>query len=427
MAAIKPPRLVKWEGDWHIFYRDLTRPDANGRPKARRMKCTANGASTPPQRKALLKRISHEQNLARVNKELGIEVEGYHCRFLDEVDNYLQDVVDRRELRTSNPQLNLGIAKGTAKRYLEIGREFRAWLMAKYEHIKTSELSSTHLTKFINVYATTPNKTTGAHRSASTVNTAIKVVQACVNFIDLQEPPRFKSVVRLLRGLKPLEVTLKDRAKFKPPELVAVAESMLEEDSRREILNTISRDRLCLLFLMYALCGARNGEIMALKWSDIDLDTGRIRIYGAKTKRYRKLPLVGAPEGDIAPKLVELLRLIGSSSSEPSQSSALLFQCVTKGKVKPNRFPVEPWKRAADVAGVDVMPQKLRQNFTSYAASLGIPASVCAMWQGHTAAVAESNYRTILDERLEGKTFESAMGLDVVIDRLISTITFAAL
>jgi hypothetical protein len=66
---------------------------------------------------------------------------------------------------------------------------------------------------------------------------------------------------------------------------------------------------------------------------------------------------------------------------------------------------------AKKLKGPRIGPQALRQNFTSYAASIGIPAAVAAMWQGHAADVAEKHYRAQVLDRNPGKTIEEVMGL----------------
>lgn len=63
-------------------------------------------------------------------------------------------------------------------------------------------------------------------------------------------------------------------------------------------------------------------------------------------------------------------------------------------------------------------PQMLRQNFTSYAASLGIPAAVTALWQGHATVVAERFYRAQVPERHQGNSLEQAMGMSKVVQKL---------
>ncbi|MBV6514397.1 MAG: hypothetical protein HPKKFMNG_00020 [Planctomycetes bacterium] len=60
----------------------------------------------------------------------------------------------------------------------------------------------------------------------------------------------------------------------------------------------------------------------------------------------------------------------------------------------------------------------LRQNFTSYAASLGIPAAVTALWQGHVKVVAERFYRAQVLERHQGNSLEQAMGMSKVVQKL---------
>lgn len=50
------------------------------------------------------------------------------------------------------------------------------------------------------------------------------------------------------------------------------------------------------------------GVAVNMAWTDVDLERGRITIRASKTGRTRVLPLVGAPEGDVAPVFLELLK-----------------------------------------------------------------------------------------------------------------------
>lgn len=76
-----------------------------------------------------------------------------------------------------------------------------------------------------------------------------------------------------------------------------------------------------------------------------------------------------------------------------------------------HRCTFQPLFTVNQTLNLSITPQKLRQNFTSYAASVGVPASVAAMWQGHGVEVAERHYRAQLIDRQAGHSFESAMGL----------------
>jgi integrase len=52
----------------------------------------------------------------------------------------------------------------------------------------------------------------------------------------------------------------------------------------RRFLETVRADRLAPLWLLYATTGARRGELLALRWDDVDLDAGTISIRRAMTE-----------------------------------------------------------------------------------------------------------------------------------------------
>ncbi|HRK36311.1 MAG TPA: site-specific integrase [Candidatus Hydrogenedentes bacterium] len=175
------------------------------------------------------------------------------------------------------------------------------------------------------------------------------------------------------------------------------------------------------LFLMLALTGARVGEILALKWDDVDLARGRLIIRAQKTGMTRIVPLMGAPEGDIAPGLVALLR------RWKLEAGAREYVLPHDDLPKPV-FPKSGWQMtASEIKGERIGPQALRQNFTSYAASIGIPAAVSAMWQGHASDVAEKYYRAQVLDRNPGASLEAVMGLADFLPRIESSANVASL
>lgn len=52
----------------------------------------------------------------------------------------------------------------------------------------------------------------------------------------------------------------------------------------RRFLETVSGDRLAALWLVHATTGARRGELLGLRWDDVDLDAGTITIRRAITE-----------------------------------------------------------------------------------------------------------------------------------------------
>ena len=63
----------------------------------------------------------------------------------------------------------------------------------------------------------------------------------------------------------------------------------------REFLKVSSEHRLHLLYLLLALAGLRRGEVLALRWEDVDLNAGTIRIERAAV-RVGKDTVIGPPK-----------------------------------------------------------------------------------------------------------------------------------
>lgn len=166
-----------------------------------------------------------------------------------------------------------------------------------------------------------------------------------------------------------------------------------------------------LLFL--ALTGARLSEALAMKWADVDFQRNRLTVHSAKTGRTRIVPLAGAPEGLIAPRFAELLRVWHRQDSEREF-------ILPHGDLPAPSFPKSAWQAVNALAKVDrIGPQMLRQSFVSYCASMGVPSAVAALWTGHSASVAERWYRQQVLDRVQAATIEAAMGLEPLINRMV--------
>jgi integrase len=53
----------------------------------------------------------------------------------------------------------------------------------------------------------------------------------------------------------------------------------------RHLLDAATGDRLEALFVLAIHTGLRRGELLGLKWSDIDLDAGKLRVQRSLTPR----------------------------------------------------------------------------------------------------------------------------------------------
>lgn len=93
----------------------------------------------------------------------------------------------------------------------------------------------------------------------------------------------------------------------------------LDADQVRAVLATAREDELAALWIPMLTTGARQGELLALRWRDVDLDAGRMSIVANSvrlTARARTMlgissnePLRGTPKTKRAMRLVELPQL----------------------------------------------------------------------------------------------------------------------
>ena len=73
-----------------------------------------------------------------------------------------------------------------------------------------------------------------------------------------------------------------------PPKVPKKDVTPLSTDQARVLLEAARGDRLEGLYVLAVHTGMRQGELLALKWEDVDLDAGVLRVRGTKTARSRR-------------------------------------------------------------------------------------------------------------------------------------------
>jgi integrase len=68
---------------------------------------------------------------------------------------------------------------------------------------------------------------------------------------------------------------------------VADGHDLIPEHARA-LLEAAREDRLEALYVLAVHCGLRQGELLGLRWEDVDLDAGVLRMRGTKTARSRR-------------------------------------------------------------------------------------------------------------------------------------------
>ena len=412
-----------WRGKHYLVYTDFT----GDKPKEVRKSCTALKAYDATARAELVKSYMLQEKMDTVEVARRGGRLAYNSGLIASLDEFLADTKERAEVRAENPEARNGISAKTSELLEKSVGMFKDWLTAKgWAELKTGELDGNMLTKFFDHVATTKTKlgNKAVRRRASTVNQYRRNIRTALRWINRARPPRFPDFEGFAHAFKMTRSDADPPRAFTPKQLQAFLKLALErEDPERKVVIVRFKPRgekerfeqnatafaatpVSRLFLMLALTGVRVGEALALKWDDVDLERGRLTIRAQKTGKTRILPLMGAPEGDVSHGLVALLRRWRLEAGKREY-------VLPHVDLPRPAFPKSGWHMVAkELKGPRIGPQALRQNFTSYAASIGIPAAVAAMWQGHAADVAEKHYRAQVLDRNPGKTIEEAMGLD---------------
>jgi integrase len=149
----------------------------------------------------------------------------------------------------------------------------------------------------------------------------------------------------------------------------------LTDEERTKLIDTCANSQwkpLLALVLLAISTGARRGELIHLKWSDIDLKAARATVHDTKNGDPRVLPLVG--------KALETLREMKLQASAKSEYA---FP-QPSGLPGPYEHFDQHWYDALDAAGItDVRFHDLRHTTASYLAQQGASLLEIADTLGH--------------------------------------------
>lgn len=148
--------------------------------------------------------------------------------------------------------------------------------------------------------------------------------------------------------------------------------------------------RYALLYMLYIALGTRRGELLALRWSDLDLEAGTVNIERSLDKHRRERETKTETSERLLyldPVLVDALKahramLLGEAHDEGRKPDGLVF-------------PTEN--------GTAIIPDNLRRHFKLVCAAAGLPATIRIHDLRHTAAslmLAKGNQLTAVSKTL---------------------------
>jgi integrase len=216
---------------------------------------------------------------------------------------------------------------------LKLGEYLEGWLT---DSVKNSvrditykgyeRLVRNHITPTIGsirLKALTPTHLRGLYRNKTDASLSPRTVQ----YIHVTLHKALKQAVN--DGLVPRNVT----ETVKPPQLRREEIKPLTSKQTKMLLNTIRGNRLEALYVLAISAGLRQGELLGLKWEDVDLEHGTLQVRRTLSGSKNGNPIFGSPKTakgkrsvTLTEKAIEALKRHRELQVEEKQRLAGLWQ-----------------------------------------------------------------------------------------------------
>lgn len=112
------------------------------------------------------------------------------------------------------------------------------------------------------------------------------------------------------------------------PRKVSKEKNPFNEDEAKLFLRTIRQDRLFAAFYLLLVSGIRRGELLALRWSDVDLDGKRFSIYRSLVKSNSQGPVMAEPKTKSSRRMIplkaEAVEVLGQHKGQQDSEKEIL-------------------------------------------------------------------------------------------------------
>lgn len=195
-------------------------------------------------------------------------------------------------------------------------------------------------------------------------------------------------------------VTRNVAAQATPPRIErSVDDDTLSREEVAKLLEHLADDRLAVAAELALRLGLRRGEILALRWPDVDLKAGNLRVRGTLKWRSRTEWYVDTPKTKAGDRVVPLTdhlvdRLKAHKRAQAAERLAAGDQwqnlgfvvCEPVGVPLTGRKLLTWWKAALDAAGLADRPfHATRRTAVTLMAEAGVPLQVAANIVGHAS------------------------------------------
>ncbi|WP_215141160.1 tyrosine-type recombinase/integrase [Exiguobacterium qingdaonense] len=285
-------------------------------------------------------------------------------------------------------------SKQTAQRYVYDILGFFRWV----EHVSGTKLEP----EAIDLEAFTEIDHSGAEayatylaldleNSPSVINRKLSTLQSLFNYLiesNQATTNPFQSVERPKRGKRnPVYLTEAEWLDFS-----TLVRSNVGMTNREASWYEANRSRDFLIIQLLGLTGMRVSELVGLNWSDLDLETGTIRVIG-KGDKERLIPMAGP----LHPLLTEFRNTRGDGALFQNEKGRRIavrtVQHILKGHIDRLK-PYLPF-----LSHKQVTPHKLRHTFATRLAMSGVDVLTIQQLLGHESVATTQVYAHIGDER----------------------------
>lgn len=197
-------------------------------------------------------------------------------------------------------------------------------------------------------------------------------------------------------GLVPVNVA--ERAK--PPKIERAERQVLTPADVRTLLQALEGDPLRPVYMLAATLGLRQGEILGLRWQDVDLKAGELRVRQT-VRRVGGADVFERPKTTRSARALPLTPALVAALRDVRGRRGLVFQTEGGEALRPQTI-IRHLHRVLLAAGLPrVTFHDLRHSAATVLAVQGVPPRVAAMILGHSnISTTMDIYTHVLDDQV---------------------------
>jgi integrase len=273
----------------------------------------------------------------------------------------------------------------------------------------TMPVSSVKTTDLMTSYARWSKKKVGARTVRHAADLMRNILNRAVKWSLIPRNPALLIDADDLPRLRKPESAVLTEGELR--RLLEEAQSPTERSLKRGYLSAYPAFYPAVAFA--AFTGARRGEVLAIRWRDLDLDNGTATIARSLTDAPRGTLSFKSPKNGkarticISSQLVEILRSHHAAQAAERASFGAGYQDEDLAFSQPDGSPIPPWNfgeafcdlvRRAGVPSITF--HDLRDTHASLLAKAGVPIEVVSQRLGHsTISITVDRYITVYRDR----------------------------